>query len=157
MKMKGAKQVHYDSGPNMTPLVDIVMVILIFLMLAGNFGGESSFLVSKQVIKKSGGNGRPLKPGEVPDTPIEIRVGPAGKGEPGFTATGTGLEPTSSPDHVRDWLSSERRKLIAAGNKPDHLLVTISPRADVKYRYLIQVYQAALEAEFEKVAFTTSH
>ena len=72
MRLKGAKQVHYDSGPNMTPLVDVVMVILIFLMLAGSFGGETTFLVSKQGIKKSGGTGRPLKPGEVPDTPLGI-------------------------------------------------------------------------------------
>src|SRR6202011_697581 len=91
MKMKGAKQVHYDSGPNMTPLVDIVMVILIFLMLAGNFGGNSQFLVSRQGIKKSGGMGRPLNPGEGPDTPLEIRVSnldPTGN-NPGFLATGT--------------------------------------------------------------------
>ena len=27
MRIKGAKAVHYDSGPNMTPLVDVVMVI----------------------------------------------------------------------------------------------------------------------------------
>ena len=33
MKIQGAKKVHYDAGPNMTPLVDVVMVILIFLML----------------------------------------------------------------------------------------------------------------------------
>ena len=26
MKIKGAKQVHYDSGPNMTPLVDVVIL-----------------------------------------------------------------------------------------------------------------------------------
>ena len=31
MKVSGAKQVHYDSGPNMTPLVDVVMVILMIL------------------------------------------------------------------------------------------------------------------------------
>ena len=38
MRIQGARKVHYDSGPNMTPLVDVVMVILIFLMLAGSFG-----------------------------------------------------------------------------------------------------------------------
>ena len=27
MKIPGTKRIHYDSGPNMTPLVDIVMVI----------------------------------------------------------------------------------------------------------------------------------
>ena len=28
MRVQSANKVHYDSGPNMTPLVDIVMVIL---------------------------------------------------------------------------------------------------------------------------------
>ena len=46
MKIAGAKKVHYDSGPNMTPLVDVVMVILIFLMLCGSFGGMERYLVS---------------------------------------------------------------------------------------------------------------
>ena len=156
MKMKGAKQVHYDSGPNMTPLVDIVMVILIFLMLAGSFGGESQFMVSKQAIKKSGGTGRPLRPGEVPDTPIEIRVDNSRDGL-GFIATGTGLAPTTSADQIRGWLNGQRLKFNAAGTQTNKLLVTIAPSRAVKYRYLIDVYQAALQAQIEKIAFTTSH
>ena len=96
MKMKGAKQVHYDSGPNMTPLVDVVMVILIFLMLAGSFGGDSNFMVSKQAIKKSGGQGRPLKPGEVPDTPIEVRVDNSRDGL-GFIAPAPAWPPPPPP------------------------------------------------------------
>jgi len=156
MKMKGAKQVHYDAGPNMTPLVDVVMVILIFLMLAGSFGGDSSFLLSKQAIKKSGGAKAQLKPGEVPDTPIEIRVDNSRDGL-GFIATGTGLAPTTSADHIRGWFTGKRTQMLNAGNKNDKLLVTISPSRLVKYHYLIDVYQAALQAGFEKVAFTTSH
>src|SRR3954468_9590610 len=56
MRLKGAKAVHYDSGPNMTPLVDVVMVILIFLMLAGSFGAASRFLPST-LPKEHGGPG----------------------------------------------------------------------------------------------------
>src|SRR5690348_11548772 len=160
MKVSGAKQVHYDSGPNMTPLVDIVMVILIFLMLAGSFGGTSRFLVSKQAIKKSGGINRPLQPGEVPDTPLEIRVanlrGPNGRAE-GFIATGTGLSTTHRIEDVVRWFETKRAGFLAAGNKNDKILVTIAPTGDVQYQYLIAVYQAALQAGYEKVAFTTSH
>ena len=156
MKMKGAKQVHYDSGPNMTPLVDVVMVILIFLMLAGNFGGSSQFLVSKQPLKQKGGQGRPLKPGEVPDTPVEIRVDNSRDGL-GFIATGTGLAPTTSADQIRAWLNAKRVMFNNAGTPTKQLLVTISPSRAVKYRYLIGVYQAALQANYEKIAFTTSH
>jgi biopolymer transport protein ExbD len=156
MKMKGAKSVHYESGPNMTPLVDVVMVILIFLMLAGSFGSESLFMVSKQAIKKTGGQGRPLKPGETPDTPIQVRVDNSRDGL-GFIAYADGMQgSTSSPDKLRAWLAGKRQQLLGAGNKGDKLLVTISPSRSVKYKYLIQVYQAALQSQYEKVAFTTS-
>ena len=55
MRIGGAKKVHYDSGPNMTPLVDVVMVILIFLMLAGSFGGVEHYLTSNLPVKQNGG------------------------------------------------------------------------------------------------------
>ena len=159
MKIQGAKKVHYESGPNMTPLVDIVMVILIFLMLAGSFGGETQFLLSKQGIKKSGGVGRPLKPGEVPDTPLEIRISnldPTGN-NPGFLATGTGLPPTHKIEDVESWFRVKKKLFSAAGTPADKILVTLSPSRDVKYRYLIGVYETAMKAGYEKIAFTTSH
>src|ERR1700733_6881 len=58
MKLKGAKAVHYDSGPNMTPLVDVVMVILIFLMLAGSFGLTEKYLVSDVPTMEKGAGGK---------------------------------------------------------------------------------------------------
>lgn len=159
MKISGAKKVHYESGPNMTPLVDVVMVILIFLMLAGSFGGETTFLMSKQGIKKSGGTGRPLKPGEVPDTPLEVRIAnldPTGN-NPGFVASGTGLRSTTTIKSLSDWLVAKRVAYNKSGTSTDKILVTLSPTRDVKYKYLIDVYQAALQAGYEKIAFTTSH
>src|SRR5215211_8259671 len=74
MKIQGAKKIHYDSGPNMTPLVDVVMVILIFLMLAGSFVGAEHFLVSNLPLSQSGAGNVHLPPGYIPDEPIDIRV-----------------------------------------------------------------------------------
>jgi biopolymer transport protein ExbD len=74
MKLKGAKAVHYDSGPNMTPLVDVVMVILIFLMLAGSFGGATHYLMSKASIKTKGAGGAKLPPDTVPDVDLDLQV-----------------------------------------------------------------------------------
>src|SRR5689334_9395857 len=86
MKMKGAKQVHYDSGPNMTPLVDVVMVILIFLMLAGSFGGTTQFLISKQGIHQKGSGGATtIDPNQPQDIEIKIDPSVAG-GKEGFVA-----------------------------------------------------------------------
>ena len=158
MKLQGAKKVHYESGPNMTPLVDIVMVILIFLMLAGSFGAANQFLVSKETIKSKGGVGRPLKPGEVPDTPLEISVSnldPSGA-RPGFLAYGSDLKPTHRIDEVSAWFATKKKLFAAAGTPKDKIVVKIAPTASVRYRYLIDVYTAALQAGYEKVAFTTS-
>src|SRR2546421_8499411 len=78
MKLTVAKKVHYDAGPNMTPLVDIVMVILIFLMLCGSFVGSEHFLVSNLPISQGGVGNVPPPPGYIPDEPIEIRVDSVG-------------------------------------------------------------------------------
>ena len=74
MKIRVSQKVHYDSGPNMTPLVDVVMVILIFLMMAGSFVGSEHFLVSNLPISQAGVGGVAPPPGFIPDEPIEIRV-----------------------------------------------------------------------------------
>src|SRR5579884_3382462 len=94
MRIQGAKKIHNATGPNMPPLLDVVMGPRISLMLFGSLAGESNCLMSKQCIKKTGGNYRPLKQGEVPDTPIEIRVDNSRDGL-GFVATGTGMQPTN--------------------------------------------------------------
>src|SRR5579862_3758742 len=155
MKIRGAKKVHYDSGPNMTPLVDVVMVILIFLMLAGSFGGSVHYLISKQGIRAKGGVGRPLKPGEVPDENLDIRVDNNRAG-PGFVAEGTGIPRTNDPDKLERALSAKLLQFKAAGTGTDHVQVVLYPTKVVKYEYLIQIYQAALRAKYEKVAFATS-
>ena len=80
MKIKGAEKIHYDSGPNMTPLVDVVMVILIFLMLAGSFERGGWFLQSSMPIKKEGGGKTEVDPTKVPDQNLEIRVDNSGDG-----------------------------------------------------------------------------
>src|SRR4249919_1277361 len=75
MKIRVSQKVHYDSGPNMTPLVDVVMVILIFLMLTGSFGAASHFLPSTMPIKEKGkGQIDPKKIPKVPDPQMEIFI-----------------------------------------------------------------------------------
>ena len=155
MKLKGAKQVHYDSGPNMTPLVDVVMVILIFLMLAGSFEQGGWFLVSSMPIKKEGGAAAPPpKPGEIPDEPLMVRVD---NSPDGFRVTAGDIRSTGDRDSLKAALEQKRRGLEATGTTPDRVQVILQPGRNVKYNNLITVYEAALRAGFKKVGFATSH
>lgn len=154
MKLRGAKSVHYDSGPNMTPLVDIVMVILIFLMLAGTFAGSEHYLVSTLPYTKSGAGSTTPPPGGFPDdVPLEIRVDTNATRD-GFIARVGQYQATNEQKLQADLVQMRGQFASTLGKRPDQIQVKISPGASVKYEHLIQVYQAALRAEFTKIGFT---
>jgi biopolymer transport protein ExbD len=115
MRIQGAKKVHYDSGPNMTPLVDVVMVILIFLMLAGSFVTAEHFLVSNLPVVQSGAGGEQLPPGFIPDEPIDIRVD-TNPATGAFVAT-AGQIRTSDAQTLTQQLRAMRVKLNATGQE----------------------------------------
>ena len=142
MKIQGAKKIHYDSGPNMTPLVDVVMVILIFLMLAGSFVGAEHFLVSNLPLSQSGAGNVQVPPGFIPDEPIDIRVD---------SPTPDQFVATAGKIHTSDI------RALTAQLRGMRLALKIGPGKKVKYRFLVQVYEAALSAGYKKVAFATSH
>jgi biopolymer transport protein ExbD len=154
MKIAGAKRIHYDSGPNMTPLVDIVMVILIFLMLAGSFTAAEHFLVSNLPLSQSGAGSAQLPPGFIPDEPIDIRVDSP---TPDTFVASAGRIKTGDVKALTAQLKSMRLALNQAGKDDDHIQVKIGPGKTVKYRFLVDVYEAALNAGYKKVAFATSH
>jgi len=154
MKIAGGKKIHYDSGPNMTPLVDVVMVILIFLMLAGSFVGAEHFLVSNLPVSQSGAGGVQLPPGFIPDEPIDIRVD--SPTPDAFLATAGRIQ-TGDINKLTAQLKGMRLALNQTGKDDDHIQVKIGPGKHVKYRFLVQVYEAALNAGYKKVAFATSH
>jgi biopolymer transport protein ExbD len=156
MRLRGAKAVHYDSGPNMTPLVDVVMVILIFLMLAGSFVGAEHFLVSNLPFSEKGAGAAAPPAGFIPDEPLDIRVDPRTTGD-GFVASAGQIRVDNNPDVLTAQLIRMRKQLNAAGKPTNQIQVKINPGKNVKYKHLIAVYEAALRADFEKVAFATSH
>ena len=154
MRLRTSKQVHYDSGPNMTPLVDVVMVILIFLMLAGSFAGAEHYLVSNVPFTDKGGGGAPPPPGFVPDEPLEIRVDSP---VPDRFVARAGQITVDDANQLRVQLQRMRDSLEKAGTKRDKVQVVIEPGRNVKYKFLVDVYQAALQADFQKVGFAPAH
>jgi biopolymer transport protein ExbD len=155
MKIRGAKQVHYDSGPNMTPLVDIVMVILIFLMLAGSFAGSEWYLVSDLPLRETGAGNVAPPPGGFPQFELlEIRVDQSATRD-GFVAR-AGQVQTGDPQVLATALANLSEQYLKTGNGPEKVQVIISPGRAVKYEHLVAVYQAALDAKFTRVGFSTA-
>src|SRR3954454_6343199 len=125
MKLKGAKAVHYDSGPNMTPLVDVVMVILIFLMLTGSFGAASHFLPSTMPIKEKGkGQIDPKKIPKVPDPQMEIFISSDPTSNTFRARIGTG-QTYADVDSLYAELNKKRLEHIATGSTADKMQILL--------------------------------
>src|SRR5437867_531263 len=154
MKLKGAKQVHYDSGPNMTPLVDVVMVILIFLMMAGSFSQGGWFLQSTVPIKSKGGAQADVPKGFVPDEPLEVRID---NSTDGFRVLAGDIRSTGDREQLRLSLEQKLKQYEGAGTARDKDQVVLMPGRNVKYENIVSVYEAGLRAGFTKVGFATSH
>ena len=153
MKLKGAKAVHYDSGPNMTPLVDVVMVILIFLMLAGSFGGVTHYLESNLPIGSGPAKGPPA-PGEVKDEQLLVRIDP--DLTYGFKVVAGDIARVGDTASLYDAFIQKRNQYEAAGTKPENIQIILLPAPGIRYEYVARVYEAALRAKFQKVAFQAS-
>jgi biopolymer transport protein ExbD len=154
MKIRGAKLIHYDSGPNMTPLVDVVMVILIFLMLVGQFGGMEHYLISDLPYSEKGLGGVKPPSEAVPNEPLDIRVDSP---SPDVWVAQVGKIRTSSAAQLTSQLAKMRMDLNRAGTPNDKIQVVISPGKQVRYEFLAGVYEAAMQAKFTKIAFARSH
>lgn len=166
MKISGAKQIHYEAGPNMTPLVDVVMVILIFLMLAGSFGGVERYLTSNVPIKQTGVGGASVE-NVVPDTPLEVRVDRNRLNPDMFDVRAGKIAMTIDASTQDAWveqmdtltaaLKSMKNDLLAAGTAEDKIQVEIHPQKEVPYAHAIHVFEAVFQAEFKKISFAQSH
>ena len=147
MKLQVSKSVHYDSGPNMTPLVDVVMVILIFLMLAGSFGAASHFLPGGLLGK----SGVPKPEVQVVRVPLEVFVNSPSPDT--FHARLSGGEAFSDAASLTAALAARRAAHEAAGSSLDDVEVVIAPRQSTRFGHVTAVYEAAMEARWPRIGF----
>jgi biopolymer transport protein ExbD len=148
---KGAK-VHYEAGPDMTPLVDVVMVLLIFLMMVGKFDAGKKYLVSDVPI--SGKGLTDSQPPVVPDTPITISV----TSTPTADSYRAFVDQSQANDDValKGIVATKLSQLVATGKKKEDIQVFIKPARDLRYSQVVRVYAAALDAGAVKIGFQTA-
>lgn len=131
----------YEShhGPNMTPMVDVVMVILIFFMAAMSFVGPEWFLrAAVPMIRGPGDVSEPAAdPFALPPAIFTLRLERTGVET---TATGLGLE-AATLDRAAERIRQMAGELSAAD-----VVLQLMPAPDVPYRDVIRVHDEARRA-----------
>jgi len=154
MRIATSKKIHYDSGPNLTPLVDIVMVLLIFLMLVGKFTAQDAYVRSNLPLRQQGAGGATPPPGGFPqEDPLEINLDSP---TPDRFVARVGQYKAESAAELNGVFRKLGEDRVAAGKTLEETQVVISPGRNVKYKFLIEVYAAANTAGFRKIGFSTA-
>lgn len=135
-------EMHF--GPNMTPMVDVVMVILIFFMASASFAGGEWFL--RTAIPREAKAATPPEsegdPFALPPARFEITLSRDG----GRTiASGEGIRPVDIAD-----LPAQLAALARGAPAADIVLV-IRSEGDVPYGDVIRAHDAAAAAGIPKV------
>jgi biopolymer transport protein ExbD len=146
-RRRDALAVHdLHFGPNMTPMVDVVMVILIFFMASATFVGSEWFL--KTALPRPG----PASPPK-PETPAtgELKLPPA-RFE--VTLTSDGAATTASCPAFGAVPMTElqaRLKDLARGTTEDDIILVIRSGPEVPYGDVIRAHDAAAAAGITRV------
>jgi biopolymer transport protein ExbD len=153
------KKMRVHVGPNMTPMVDIVMCILIFFMLGTSLATPELFLKSNTAAIEKEGLGSAAGAQKLPAVRMNIKLSraAAADGREITAVTAFSDEPLpmngiDDPDQrqtqaVYDRLAA-RRKSIS-----DDVQVLIVPDRNVPYQDVITIYNYCVKLQFKQVAF----
>ena len=133
MNLRSAKK--QSPEVNLTPLIDVVFLLLIFFMVSTTFDRDSQLIID---LPKAS-----VEPVEVTEEPIEIAIDSQGR----FYVGGKQL--------VNTQLKSVKRALLeAAGGRADPALV-ISADAQTPHQAVITILDAARQLGFLHLTFAT--
>lgn len=149
-----------SSHPNVTPLIDVVMCLIIFFMLAAKIGvstGAEAMVIPATLI------GTDIK--DMGNTlTLNVRAGAVGDGDmPAITALVGGkrveLKTSKTPggqlaETLKMFRYGVERKPGTAGDNPNFSVI-IRGEEDLPYRFLEPVLMAASEANVKNVSFNT--
>jgi len=134
----------------MTPMVDVVMVILIFFMASASFVGAEWFLKTATPRQGPPEAAKPEQadPYKLPPARFELTLSPGADGRTAVAGPGfAGATMADLPARLKD---------LAAGVTPEDLVLVIRPEAGVPYGDVIRAHDAAAAAGIAKVGLMDS-
>jgi len=143
-RRRNARQQYEERfGPNMTPMVDVVLVILIFFMAGTTFISREWFLRTESFRRGTATTRR--DPLELPPVWLTISLK---RGEDGNTLfTGLGTDPTTGEDIGA---FSARLGEFARATDKSKIVVVLAPAPDVPYRDVVAAHEACAAAGIER-------
>jgi biopolymer transport protein ExbD len=155
MERRGAlKKMSVHVGPNMTPMVDVVMCILIFFMLGSSLAAPELFLKNNTAAVEKGGLGTITGDTKLPDVRMNIKLARQGDetwvsafNSPLMKMSKVGTTDQSDNEKVFAVLT-EKRKSIS-----DEVQVLIVPESHTPYQDVITLYDFCTKLQFKQVAF----
>jgi len=149
----------HGSQPNVTPLIDVIMVLIVFFMLVArigvNTGADKTIIVPKSILGtdiKDMGNSLVLNVQQGAD-PVFPRVTAFVKGAEQELRV---LDPTTRRNQLEETLKYFRNGDKSAGIPPnDQFRVVIRGAENMEYRFLEPVLLACAQAKVKEVAFNT--
>lgn len=140
------------AGPDLTPVVNIAMVILVVFMLATTFVEPQLYMQSRVALMERGGQSQ-LPPDWTPPTSLPILVNMDVQAPGSFSAAVGALQAGDS-EALERILSQQFASFRSAGTDIEKVQVEISPQRHVIWQHLITVYEAAQRAGFTNITFT---
>ncbi len=138
-------------GPNMTPMVDVVMVILVFFMASAAFMGDDWFLRAGVVDSPKPGKAAASAAAPTPPDPLAQRLevlldrGPSGETQV------TAFELVKAPLEA----FAARTRTLPRGGATSKIEIIVKPVAAVPYQDVVRVHEACYAAGIEKVGLGT--
>jgi len=155
-KIEGDETVHYVSerakrgrakakiAVPMTAMIDVTFLLLIYFILTTTFRQKEGQIPG--TLPKSGTSGAATM--EKLQTPIKITLHPTGEANEGVAYEVSGVhERIVDPQILRGVLAG--RKEAGGAGSP----VIINARRDVRWRFVVEVFNQVVANEFKNIAF----
>ena len=155
-KIEGDETVHYVSqrakrgrakariAVPMTPMIDVTFQLLIYFILTTTFRQAEGQIPG--TLPKAGASGAATM--EKLQTPIKITLHPTGDANEGVAYEVLGVHQRISDPEI---LYAVLEKLRIAGGKESPVI--INARRDVRWRFVVEVFNQVVANEFKNIAF----